>query len=31
MSVLADVVVARVKGEGVKGYRTALARLKEEM
>jgi 3-dehydroquinate dehydratase-2 len=31
LSVLADVVVARVKGEGVAGYRTALARLKEAM
>ncbi len=31
VSVLADVVVARVMGEGVAGYRTALARLKEEM
>ena len=31
LSVLADVVVARVKGEGVAGYRTALARLKEEL
>ena len=31
LSVLADVVVARVKGEGVEGYRTALARLKEAM
>jgi 3-dehydroquinate dehydratase len=29
--VLADVVVARVKGEGVAGYRTALERLKEAM
>ena len=28
---LADVVVARVKGEGVDGYRTALAHLKEAM
>jgi 3-dehydroquinate dehydratase-2 len=31
LSVLADVVVARVKGEGVAGYRTALERLKEAM
>ena len=31
VSVLADVVVARVKGEGVEGYRTALARVKEAM
>ena len=31
LSVLTDVVVARVKGEGVAGYRTALARLKEAM
>jgi 3-dehydroquinate dehydratase II len=31
VSVLADVVVARVMGEGVAGYRTALARLKEEL
>jgi len=30
-SVLADVVVARVSGEGVAGYRTALERLKEAM
>jgi 3-dehydroquinate dehydratase II len=30
-SVLADVVVARVSGEGVPGYRTALARLKEAL
>ena len=30
-SVLADVVVARVAGEGVEGYRTALERLKEAM
>jgi 3-dehydroquinate dehydratase II len=29
LSVLADVVVARVKGEGPDGYRTALTRLKE--
>jgi 3-dehydroquinate dehydratase-2 len=29
LSVLADVVVARVKGEGPDGYRTALMRLKE--
>jgi 3-dehydroquinate dehydratase-2 len=29
LSVLADVVVARVKGEGPDGYRTALLRLKE--
>ena len=31
MSVLADVVVARVSGEGVAGYRTALERLKEAL
>ena len=31
LSVLADVVVARVKGEGPDGYRTALTRLKEAM
>jgi 3-dehydroquinate dehydratase II len=31
LSVLADVVVARVKGEGVAGYRTALERLKGAM
>jgi 3-dehydroquinate dehydratase-2 len=31
LSVLADVVVARVKGEGVDGYRTALERLKEAL
>jgi 3-dehydroquinate dehydratase II len=31
LSVLADVVVARVKGEGVEGYRTALGHLKEAM
>ena len=31
VSVLADVVVARVSGEGVAGYRTALERLKEAM
>ena len=31
LSVLADVVVARVKGEGVDGYRTALAHLKAAM
>jgi len=30
-SVLADLVVARVAGEGVEGYRTALERLKEAM
>jgi 3-dehydroquinate dehydratase II len=30
-SVLADVVVGRVSGEGVAGYRTALTRLKEAM
>ena len=30
-SVLADVVVARVSGEGVAGYRTALERLKAAM
>jgi 3-dehydroquinate dehydratase II len=29
LSVLADVVVARVKGEGPDGYRTALTRLKD--
>jgi 3-dehydroquinate dehydratase II len=29
LSVLADVVVARVKGEGPDGYRTVLTRLKE--
>jgi 3-dehydroquinate dehydratase II len=29
LSVLAEVVVARVKGEGPDGYRTALTRLKE--
>ena len=31
LSVLADVVVARVKGEGPDGYRTALTRIKEAM
>ncbi len=31
LSVLADVVVARVKGEGVEGYRTALGHLKAAM
>jgi 3-dehydroquinate dehydratase II len=31
VSVLADVVVARVAGEGIEGYRTALARLKEAL
>jgi 3-dehydroquinate dehydratase II len=31
LSVLADVVVARVKGEGVAGYRTALECLKEAL
>ena len=30
-SVLADIVVARVAGEGVDGYRTALARLKDAL
>jgi len=30
-SVLADIVVARVMGQGVDGYRTALAKLKEAM
>ena len=30
-SVLADVVVARVSGEGVAGYKTALQRLKEDL
>ena len=30
-SVLADIVVARVAGEGVEGYRTALARLKDAL
>ena len=30
-SVLADIVVARVAGEGVEGYRTALERLKEAL
>ena len=30
-SVLADIVVARVMGEGVEGYRTALAKLKESL
>ena len=30
-SVLAEVVVGRVSGEGVPGYRTALARLKEAL
>ena len=30
-SVLADVVVARVMGQGVDGYRTALEKLKEAM
>jgi 3-dehydroquinate dehydratase-2 len=30
-SVLADIVVGRVMGEGVEGYRTALAKLKESL
>jgi 3-dehydroquinate dehydratase II len=30
-SVLADIVVGRVMGEGVEGYRTALARLKDAL
>ena len=30
-SVLADIVVGRVSGEGVEGYRSALARLKEAL
>ena len=30
-SVLADIVVARVAGEGIEGYRTALARLKDAL
>ena len=30
-SVLADIVVGRVSGEGVEGYRTALARLKDAL
>jgi 3-dehydroquinate dehydratase II len=31
MSVLADVVIARVSGQGVAGYREALARLKDAL
>ena len=31
MSVLGDIVVARVSGEGVDGYRTALQRLKDAL
>ncbi len=31
MSVIRDLCVATVKGEGVEGYRTALVRLKEEL
>jgi len=30
-SVLADIVIGRVMGEGVEGYRTALAKLKEAL